>query len=352
VLVILVVTLTPTGGASPPAFSTNFRSGFRWLADGILNVGLFVPLGLVSGWRARSFWKTLGAGALFSAAIEVAQLILPGRDPQLNDIVSNSIGMAIGVALGLKPEQWLRPEARRAGWMLLGASVVVGAVIAITGLLLAPAVVDGYGVGVGTEMLFQRRARLNIRLPPGYGSHEPTSLAAFYDRGGHQVFAITRYGADLLLAYRTRGAVAGLDKPDYPIIGLLAGASATDSLRIQVWRDRPGWCVQAGGPQRCRIGPTFGRGWALLFYPDAIGQRWGRGVDVVWAAALFFPLGFWARRRTLIFAIATTLLLGAAAPLVELMRTTPKEWVGALSGVAVGFACAIALRKDSSTRPA
>ena len=80
-----------------------FREGL-WAfspADAGLNVLLFLPMGYLLAAAgeapARHSWLRVGAIALaFSAAIECAQCLLPGRYPSLWDIVFNALGGALG----------------------------------------------------------------------------------------------------------------------------------------------------------------------------------------------------------------------------------------------------------------
>ncbi len=75
--------------------------------DVVANVLLFVPLGALSwlllGRWAVAPWQRLAvlllAGFLFGFALQVAQLWLPRRSPQLSDAVWNTLGLLAGVAL-------------------------------------------------------------------------------------------------------------------------------------------------------------------------------------------------------------------------------------------------------------
>jgi glycopeptide antibiotics resistance protein len=73
----------------------------RWV-EPALNVVLFVPLGLLLCWGLQRVRRLLvwGLCVLGSLAIEATQyLFLPGRDGSVRDVVTNSTGAAIGVAL-------------------------------------------------------------------------------------------------------------------------------------------------------------------------------------------------------------------------------------------------------------
>jgi hypothetical protein len=121
---------------------------------------------------------------------------------------------------------------------------------------------------------------------------------------------------------------------------------AADSLRIRVSHRSTEWCLAWTLKRECGIGPTAGSGWAVLVYPYSVGRRWGRVIDGLWAAALFFPIGFWSRRRTVVVAIAAlALILGPLPHYAALVPTTLTEWCGALIGCGVGLAMGAWLRR-------
>ena len=68
----------------------------------LANVGMFVPLGVLAALLVphRARWALLLIGTAFSAFIESYQaLFLPGRYPELRDIVSNSLGFLLGAGV-------------------------------------------------------------------------------------------------------------------------------------------------------------------------------------------------------------------------------------------------------------
>ncbi len=111
---ILFLTLMPfkfTGHADLPAGRPAvLLGGWQKDADGFnafLNVLLFVPFGFgigeISRERGKSWAATLGwalaSGAIFSYAIEFAQLYIPMRDSGWQDVVTNSTGSVAGFVL-------------------------------------------------------------------------------------------------------------------------------------------------------------------------------------------------------------------------------------------------------------
>jgi glycopeptide antibiotics resistance protein len=67
------------------------------------NIAMFLPIGvlLLLLLGRRRWWAAILLGALLSAGIEAAQLVLPGRVSDVRDLVSNSLGTAIGVVVAL-----------------------------------------------------------------------------------------------------------------------------------------------------------------------------------------------------------------------------------------------------------
>jgi glycopeptide antibiotics resistance protein len=81
----------------------NLRDGDRplaTLAGAAGNVALFVPLGFLLPLlllRLDRLWRTVAAGFALSAAIELSQAAFPGiRRPDVNDVLMNTIGTAVG----------------------------------------------------------------------------------------------------------------------------------------------------------------------------------------------------------------------------------------------------------------
>lgn len=76
-----------------------------WLPGGlterVLNTLLFVPLGAtVALLLSRRLWPVaIVAGLALSATVEFVQASIPGRVPDLADVLWNTVGAAIGVAL-------------------------------------------------------------------------------------------------------------------------------------------------------------------------------------------------------------------------------------------------------------
>ncbi|WP_127794394.1 VanZ family protein [Agromyces sp. LHK192] len=87
--------LTPSTWLDPDTWEVGSRWEFR------ANIAMFVPLGLLLAMLAGPrhwFWALTGTAAV-SVAIEIAQIPLDDRISDPRDLVANSVGGAIGVAI-------------------------------------------------------------------------------------------------------------------------------------------------------------------------------------------------------------------------------------------------------------
>ncbi|HLG05720.1 MAG TPA: VanZ family protein [Gemmatimonadales bacterium] len=92
ILAILLATMAPGGDLPEPGPAP------RWaITDILLNVVLFIPLGIGLGLLGVRGAAAGMAGAIVSVAIEAAQLYwIPNRDASIHDVVSNALGAALG----------------------------------------------------------------------------------------------------------------------------------------------------------------------------------------------------------------------------------------------------------------
>jgi VanZ family protein len=103
------------------------------LRDIILNVAIYMPLGLaaVLAFRrrhARGFAATaaIACGFLLSVGMELMQVYVPGRDPSLLDVLTNTLGTAAGAALAIYFEPAIRSLVeRRAGQFRAAATLLL-----------------------------------------------------------------------------------------------------------------------------------------------------------------------------------------------------------------------------------
>ncbi|KQP73824.1 hypothetical protein ASF40_00080 [Microbacterium sp. Leaf288] len=72
--------------------------GAGWI-ESIANVFMFLPLGLLLTLLFRRPWFGVLLALALSVAAELAQLVIPSRQPSLRDILANALGAALGAAL-------------------------------------------------------------------------------------------------------------------------------------------------------------------------------------------------------------------------------------------------------------
>lgn len=72
-------------------------------ADRALNIAIFVPLGAAIAALLPLRWvpASVGVGFAISCAVEIAQTVIPGRVPDVADIVANTAGALVGTVLVL-----------------------------------------------------------------------------------------------------------------------------------------------------------------------------------------------------------------------------------------------------------
>ena len=109
----------------------------------LLNVLLFVPLGVgLALYGLRGKHALLAAFAL-SVLIESAQLLIPGRDSTIGDVLTNTLGGGIGFASCQYALVWLRPSPRVATGLVVFWCVVWLTVQALSNFVFIPSIPDG-----------------------------------------------------------------------------------------------------------------------------------------------------------------------------------------------------------------
>jgi glycopeptide antibiotics resistance protein len=113
--VIVAVTLTPQQLGAAGEVSWPFTWLTTWFSDRVLNVLLYVPLGVAVALIGRAPLRNAVtvAALLLPLVVEAVQhLVGPlARDAQWQDVVDNTLGVAIGLALGYALRRWVLREA-------------------------------------------------------------------------------------------------------------------------------------------------------------------------------------------------------------------------------------------------
>jgi glycopeptide antibiotics resistance protein len=123
VIALAVIALSPVSPIRGLDLSQELdASGLGWITytqlESFANVALFVPFGLLIALLVPTKWWWLVVVGLILVAggIELGQaLFLPGRVPSIDDVLANSTGGLIGVAIAavIRGIAWLVVRARR-----------------------------------------------------------------------------------------------------------------------------------------------------------------------------------------------------------------------------------------------
>ncbi len=377
---ILAVALYPMRYNDTNVVVTCLVCGQRGLADGLLNIGFFVPIGIGLAFRGKRVLAVLLMAALFSAGLELAQLFIPGRFANLGDIVYNTTGAVLGALVGTYLYVLARPDPRAARLLLVAATVAALVIHTGVGYLLQPSFPRSLYYGqwtpdlghlkwyrgqvsefsIGPLSIPARRltnsdsARALLRVaspvraralagPPTTGLG---SLVSIYDDRQSEIILLGPDRAAMVYRYRTRAAALRFDQPDLRYEQGMAAVLEGDSLAVSVWREPDGHCISVNGSSACGLGFTLGLGWSLLYYTGSLPGWFVVVLTGVWLVGIAMPGAYWARgRRELGLYSALLFLALAVVPLATgLARTPTLEYMA----VAFGITAAMVLRRVTS----
>lgn len=367
-----LLTLSTSGSPASSGLALCLLCGERSLADALLNVALFAPLGAALFGHYRSLRRTTFVSAALSLAIEVAQIWIPGRDSNPGDFVFNTLGAAIGAAFVLAAPYWLHPLPRVRRWIAAGVAATSIAVLATAAALLAPDLPQTRYFGQWTPRFDQLewyhgqvldarvgdltvpsqpvqndeqlrallRAGSPIRVELVAGSRV-SSLAPIFSISDDAFNSIVLLGIDrddAVYVFRTRSSAFLLDQPDLRVTDGFAGVAAGDTLGITVRRIGDAFCFDIGPRRRCGVGFRVSDTWGILIHP-ASWPVWAMSLTgLAWLAVLFVPPGFFLRPGT--ETVTVGLLLAAVVAAVPLLTpvipVTLPEAMAAGAGVILG----------------
>jgi hypothetical protein len=357
--------------------------GSLGVVDVILNVALFFPLGAalrLHGFRLRSI---IALSLVVSITLELLQGAIPGRDPTVSDVLTNTAGGILG---GWAVTWWhhlLHPApgiaaALGAAWAALWLGQTAGVAYLLQPSLpqswywgqLAPDLpqfeqFDGsvrsgaagsYGLYIGRlarseeiRQAFLEGAALRGTTTRGSTTPGLAPIVSIFDQGQREIALLGRWGDDLVYRFRTRTFDFRVRPPAVRLPNALAGsASATvdvigrfdpDSAAFVVaLRGDPGEAVERRLPLDAQWG------WSLLLpFPYAHGTEapWLTGV---WLLAWMVVLGYWSSTyqpaAALAAGVVAALGLGPLPALLGLSPAAGYEWVVAAGGLTAGAAFA------------
>ena len=397
-LVIAVATLRP-GPWGPTESRLCLICGQYGTMDALLNVLLFVPLGVGFGLTSVKPARAVAVMIAYSIAIEALQLrIIPGRDASAGDVVTNSLGGALGCLLGMSWPAVVAPAARSAtrlaaGW--LGIWVLAQILVAYS-FVPSPTAPPYYGQ-IDRPRGFSRPAFpgdvlaasvSGLPLARGALADAPRLASLVSSDSGARFHVLARSGGPV--AGRAEIAVisgpglvriAGVEQDGAAVVfGVRTGA---DRLRLRTYRYRLPEIFRSGdsrldtvvvegrftrrvvdvsatarGERRARqFVPRLSQGW-ILFTPMRVYVDDDAAevlVSILFAALLIAPAGWWmafavagrARPRLAAGAMVLVVTAGGLAVIPAAFGLQPSlwwEWVAVLTGATLGIAAGAAAR--------
>ena len=370
---ILDLTLTPTVGSETHRFLTCLMCGQFGLSDDIGNVALFAlpAVGLyLAGVPAR---KTIALLFVLSGAIELAQLVIAGRESSLADVMTNTLGAAAGAGLA----RWLPKRPRTALGGFLAAAGVLG-LFGVIGYAFRPSFPKRLYYVVWTpgprDYALERGRVLSAEvggLPLDSGrvsnpgavrkrilAGEPlqaTMIAErprpgsvprleLFDNEGQQLVELAedkhpgRRG-DILLHVRLHAADLHLRQPDLRWVAALAATAEGDTFNVSFRRRSHSYCISFDGRERCDFGYTLGRAWGLLQFVPHTPARTEAALGALFMVFVGICFGVFVR-RDIAGCAAVSIVIAAAIVLPALMglASTP---ILQVAGLAAGGAAGL-----------
>lgn len=363
-------------------------------ADIAANVLLFVPLGAGLALLTGSGRRATGIALLLTAAIEIAQgFWIVGRFGTLSDVVTNTLGAALGAALATHAPFLATPPPHAARWLAAVAGVawigtlafsawaldreVGGAVPRPTRGMLAAvpgsgwytghvraAALDGVSLGAGPPngpVIVGASVGRDFTLASTLDACDATGRAVVFlhlhDALGRSQAALGQDARAARFTARLRANSLRLRRPTvvlpdvFPFVRDERRAAAGDLVqgvcegetRVRGESRGHGFVLWASGPdgtpreRRLMLSPTLG--WSLIMPFIRPGHRLERVVTAGWLAALLAPFGYWTwfAARHWSPGRARGGWIASRRPFVAL-----PVWVGGLAGVplATGYAVA------------
>lgn len=96
-LAVMALTLRPSSASVGSLPSTCVLCGERGVVDLVLNIVLFLPIGVALGRLGVRPLMAVGLALVFSGGIELLQHVIPGRAPTWRDVVMNGIGAGLEI---------------------------------------------------------------------------------------------------------------------------------------------------------------------------------------------------------------------------------------------------------------
>ena len=349
-------------------------------ADVLLNIALFMPLGLGLFGLRRSLRFSLAAALLLSLSIEILQYtVVTGRDATLSDVLTNTAGGMLGWLLGAFGRRLLVP-GRRGAAILAGVGTLAWIMaFAVSAWALHPAPpggsywgqwnhdfpdrgtfagrvisaeLDGRPLRDGplpdTDAIRRRLASGNFHLAVRATSGRP-------EEDNAQIFGLANDEADIFLEWRQkdrdyeftmrgRAAVLRFHSPELRMRRTAPGLAGVPVTLDVTWRDG---VITASATAAGRVTTR-----ALVLAPSVSWTfvwPWNRdrggamkAVGAIWLGLTVVMIGFWAgAERSGWVGMASGAVVGGmlwiGPRIFDLQPTSAADWLGAALGFLPGY---------------
>jgi hypothetical protein len=379
---IAALTLTPTATEASRAAATPLLCiicGESGGVDFLLNILLFIPLGLGLALAGFSWRRTIILAGLLSFSIELLQMkVIAGRDASLSDLLTNTLGAGAGALLAADWRRVLLPTARPARRLAIGAALALVWIWAGTAWALGPRSPVGapwYGqwapdlghlarfpgtplsVTAGGEPLLPGRALDQARLEDAIVANPSMSFVAIlgerpsrlapvgsiYGKDQHEVALLGQDRQDLVFRLQMRATTLKLRAPTVYLRNGMAGhlgdtVEAEGALRDGAFELRS----RSKGVELSRRLPLSASwGWSLITPWESVMGEEVHSLTAFWIIGLVAVLAYWSvlagGASLLLPPVTILLLLGAIPRAAGFPPAHWTEWIAALLGIMLGL---------------
>ena len=370
--------------------------------NAVLNVFLFVPLGIGLALTGFPGKRAVIAMCALSALIETAQFfVIPGRNSTIGDVLTNTLGGALGFAIGRYAFSLLRPSPRIALALSMGWSAVWLAIQTIAAFGFSPAIPSSeyYGqiarrlgnfeqfrggvvrASIADVMvpdtrfpdsrrvreLLLRGAIVTTTIVPAGPTRDIAPIVRVADARQREIVLLAQDAENLIFGVRTGAGVLRLRPPFFAVADVFPAVSpgnsglTTDALTVGARYSAREVSVNTQTVRASydrRIPITASLGWTMLlpFQWYIEGTSTELVLSAIWIACLLLPFGYWGagmtrlsrgrdatRIRMTAVPVALVLLYVGLVVVPHVFGVTaapPSDWLAALTGILLGGALA------------
>lgn len=336
-IVIALATLTPSDQSATTS-QPCLICGDLGVVDAVLNVLLFVPVGVGLALARVRASRAIPAMIAATCAIEAVQIVaVAGRDASVGDLLTNSVGGIIGFVAGSRLHLLLRPSQRVATGLLSAWLVLFLAAQTIGSYAMQPDPTDSRYFGqiaralgghppyagrvlsatlggqpvpdfdfdnsgeVREELGRAAGAPLSFTVIPAHAQEWPASIVRIADAEEREILQASDDRGHLVFGVRTRADALRLRSISYRLRNAFPDGDGTpgrDTIHIQARFSRSDVSLaasngKAGGASRIALTPAAS--WRLVFpattYFD--GSATDAMLNAAWLFTLLAPAGFW-----------------------------------------------------------